>query len=274
MENIKKTLNEFINSENNNFIIEGVTFYDDKFIFSFDKDGDKDIIHLNQYFDNKDYINDNVYYFGYKFNDNIDGRIKSEFLKQLKYRDLSSIKNDDYNQFIKKSVNNLNKKVNLAKVDLIIYPETKSPLVMDILKYIYDFTSPTIKSIELVKNSIDNIEFDYDNFDLFMRSKNISSSDRKVLRRNIDNMMNVIKSNTYFSIAKNVKKPKYREYFKNFLKFKDDKDKSIIKSIQSDSNILIIDDINTSETRIKELLRNINYINNDNDKVIFTLLGK
>jgi len=271
MKKIKTTLNEFLG---NGIIIEGITFDNGKFIFNYQNDTDKDIIYLEQDFDNKSEINDNVYYFGYKFNDGIDGRIKSEFLKQLKYRDLSSIKNDDYKNFIKNSINSLNRKVNLAKIDLIIYPETKSPLVMDILKYIYGFTSPTIKSVELVKNAIQNIEFDYDNFEVLISNNKLSSSDKKVLRNNIENIMKDVKSNAYFSIAKSIKKPKYREYFKNFLIFKNKSDEDLIRTIQSDRNILIIDDINTSGTTIKELLRNINFINPDNDKIIFTLLGK
>jgi hypoxanthine phosphoribosyltransferase len=132
-------------------------------------------------------------------------------LKQLKYRDLSTITNEDYNMFIKKSIHELQKKVNLAKVNLIVYPETKSPLVMDMLKYIYGFTAPTIKNIELVKNAIEN--------------------------RNCKN-------------------------------------KNIIEAIESDSNILIIDDINTSTTTISELLRNINLVNDKTNKIIFTLIGK
>jgi len=269
---MKTSIKEFTDDYYKNMIIEGISFKDNKFTFDFNNDHEKDAIYLEQDFDNISEINDNVYYFSYKFNDNIDGRIKSEFIKQIKYRDLSTIKNDDYNNFIKKSVNILNKKVNLAKIDLIIYPETKSPLVIDILKYIYGFTAPTYKTIELVKNAIENIEFDYDAFNVHISNLQLSSSDKKVLRNNIENLMKNIKSNTYFSIAKSIKKPKYREYFKNFLIFKNENDKKIIKSIQTDSNILIIDDINTSGTTIKELLRNINFINPDNDKIIFTLL--
>ena len=187
-------------------IVESIKYQDEKFIFDFKNDEFNNIIYLEEECE----INNNIYYFGYKFNNGINGLIKSEFLKQLKYRDLSTIKNSDYETFIKKSVHQLDKKINLARVDLIIYPQTKSPLVSDILRYIYGFTAPTIKNIELVKNAIENI--DYDN--------------------------------------------------------------KIIKSIQSDFKILIIDDINTSGTTIKELLRNINFLNPNNEKIVFTLLGK
>jgi hypothetical protein len=255
-------------------IVEGVSFEDNVFKFDFSKDEKTDVIYVTQTFDNISEINNNIYYFGYKFNENIDGRIKSEFLKQIKYKDLSTISNEDYSLFIKKSVNELHKKVNLAKVDLIVYPETKSPLVMDMLKYIYGFTAPTIKNIELVKNSIENIEFDYKNFNIFIDSSNLSRADKNVLKSNVENMMKDVKSNSYFSIAKSIKKPKYREYFKNFLIYKNKQDKEIIEAIESDSNILIVDDINTSTTTIKELIRNINLVNDKTKKIIFTLIGK
>jgi hypothetical protein len=255
-------------------IVEGITYEDNVFKFDFTKDEKSDIISISNIFDNTSEIRNNIYHFGYKFNNNIDGRIKSEFLKQLKYRDLSTITNEDYNMFIKKSIHELQKKVNLAKINLIVYPETKSPLVMDMLKYIYGFTAPTIKNIELVKNAIENIEFDYKNFEVFIENSNISRADKNVLKSNIENMMKNIKQNSYFSIAKSIKKPKYREYFKNFLIFKNKKDKEIIEAIESDSNILIIDDINTSTTTISELLRNINLVNDKTNKIIFTLIGK
>ena len=200
----------------NVMIVEGVSFEDNVFKFDFSKDEKTDVIYVTQTFDNISEINNNIYYFGYKFNENIDGRIKSEFLKQIKYKDLSTISNEDYSLFIKKSVNELHKKVNLAKVDLIVYPETKSPLVMDMLKYIYGFTAPTIKSYDLVKKAL-------------------------------------------------IKK---EEYLKN------KQDKEIIEAIESDSNILIVDDIDTSTTTIKELIRNINLVNDKTKKIIFTLIGK
>ena len=197
-------------------IVEGVTYEDNVFKFDFTKDEKSDIISISNIFDNTSEIRNNIYHFGYKFNNNIDGRIKSEFLKQLKYRDLSTITNEDYNMFIKKSIHELQKKVNLAKVNLIVYPETKSPLVMDMLKYIYRFTAPTIKSYDLVKKAL-------------------------------------------------IKK---EEYLKN------KQDKDIVKAIESESNILIIDDVDISETTIKELIRNINLVNDKTKKIIFTLIGK
>jgi hypoxanthine phosphoribosyltransferase len=87
---------------------------------------------------------------------------------------------------------------------------------MDMLKYIYGFTAPTIKSYDLVKKAL-------------------------------------------------IKK---EEYLKN------KQDKEIIEAIESDSNILIVDDIDTSTTTIKELIRNINLVNDKTKKIIFTLIGK
>ena len=82
-------------------IVEGVSFEDNVFKFDFSKDEKTDVIYVTQTFDNISEINNNIYYFGYKFNENIDGRIKSEFLKQIKYKDLSTISNEYYSLFIR-----------------------------------------------------------------------------------------------------------------------------------------------------------------------------
>ena len=84
--------------------------------------------------------------------------------------------------------------------------------------------------------------------------------------------MKDVKSYDYFSIANAVKKPKYRPFFKKILKFKTEKDRLLFEKLQN-TNVLIIYDINTSGSTLRECLRVINSINPNNKKVLFTLMG-
>ena len=79
------------------------------------------------------------------------------------------------------------------------------------------------------------------------------------------------KTNTldYFSIAKNIKS-KYRKYIMNYLK----PETNIAKETLDAKNILIVDDINTSGSTLRELLRIINEINSNCNIYIYTLIGK
>jgi hypoxanthine phosphoribosyltransferase len=85
-------------------------------------------------------------------------------------------------------------------------------------------------------------------------------------------MSNIHKSD-YFSIARDIKKTKYRPYIKNYYKFKDEKDKELFKRLEN-SNVLIVDDIATSGTTISHLLKTIRSLNDKNNITVFSLLGK
>jgi hypoxanthine phosphoribosyltransferase len=248
-------------------IKEGVKYIDDNFIFNFEHDGQNDIIKLCEIKNHESQFMEKLYYYGYKFEDDSKSEVKSQFIKNIKSNNI--LKTDIF-KFVFKSVEKLDKEINLSTIDCVIFPETRGELVNEILKKIYDYSHSNLKTIELVKNTVENIKFDYDAFQIFF--ENYNSSDKKIIKRNIEKMLEEAKSFNYFSIANAVKKPKYRNFFKNFLIFKNDKDKKIFEKLEN-SRILIIDDINTSGSTLKECLRVLNMINNKNEKIIFTLIG-
>ena len=78
---------------------------------------------------------------------------------------------------------------------------------------------------------------------------------------------------SYFTIAKNVKKSKFRPYIMNFLRFRNEEDKMLCASIRK-QNILVVDDVTTSGSTLNEMLRALRVLNEDNDITIFSLLGR
>ena len=86
-------------------------------------------------------------------------------------------------------------------------------------------------------------------------------------------MMESIHNSDYFSIARDTKKNRYRQYISNYYKFKDEKTKQIYNTL-TNSNVLVIDDIVTSGTTIYHLLNTLRSLNDTNNIVIFSLLGK
>ena len=69
------------------------------------------------------------------------------------------------------------------------------------------------------------------------------------------------------------KKSKYRQYIKNYYSFKDESDRKLFESILN-CNILIIDDIVTSGSTLSNVLNCLRSINDSNNIVIFSLIGK
>ena len=86
-------------------------------------------------------------------------------------------------------------------------------------------------------------------------------------------MVDLIHQKDYFTIAKDVRKSRFRPYIMNFLKFASEADEQLCKSIRQ-QNILIIDDVTTSGSTLNEILRTLRILNEDNSITIFSIMGR
>ena len=130
------------------------------FVFDFEHDGADDIIRLT----GKGYQVEafgKCFYYGYEFSDEVDGNIRTAFIKYVKFPE-SQKDNPNLTQFIQKAVNDLNAKVNLYDYDLVVMPESSSLVNQYMLRYIYRFAQPLMRHMELVKSLPANISFDMD----------------------------------------------------------------------------------------------------------------
>ena len=93
------------------------------------------------------------------------------------------------------------------------------------------------------------------------------------MRDTINEMVDLIHQKDYFTIAKDVKKSRFRPYIMNFLKFASEADEQLCKSIRQ-QNILIIDDVTTSGSTLNEILRTLRILNEDNSITIFSIMGR
>jgi len=122
----------------------GITFDSDnqRFVFDFEHDGVNDIIALtgNGY---QVEAFGKCFYYGYEFADSVDGNIRSEFIKYLKFSDQLQ-QNADLTKFLQKAVNELNRKINLYDYDLVVMPESSSQVNKYLLRYIYRFAQPSL----------------------------------------------------------------------------------------------------------------------------------
>lgn len=280
---IGKLIYDSVNSAyNSNGIIlnEGVTYNNetDSFIFDFNHDNKNDIIELSKIGFKVDMFN-HCYYYGYEFTPDIDSHLRTEFIHSLKFPD-GKISDKDKHTFIRNAVNKLDKDISLPKYKLIIYPESISELNRDMLSYLNKLALPSIANIELIKELPAKIQFDYDRFNLEVLSAKLPNGKFKYTEKqkievlnNIQQLIDDIHKLNYFSIARNIKKTKYRQYIKNFYKFKNDTDKQLFEKIIN-TNVLIIDDISTSGSTLSLLLNCLRAINDSNNIVIFSLIGK
>ena len=103
-----------------------VTFDNEKqmFVFDFEHDGAEDMVNLTGDGYRVETFG-KCFYYGYEFSDQVDSNVRSAFIKHVKFTDELQ-DNPDLTQFIKKAVDNLDKKINLYDYNLVVMPESSS----------------------------------------------------------------------------------------------------------------------------------------------------
>ena len=247
-------------------------------VFDFEHDGAEDIVSLTGSGYQVEAFG-RCFYYGYEFAEQVDGATRSAFIKHVKFTEPIQ-GNPDLAMFIKKAIDNLSHRINLYDYDLVVMPESTSRVNQYMLRYIYRFAQPTLRKMELVKALPSGISFDMDAFEqqylddvLENGRARYTEAQKEEVKQSIGKMLDLIHRKDYFSIAKDVKKSRFRPYMMQFLKFASKADEELCASIRN-QNVLIIDDVTTSGSTLNEILRTLRILNEDNDISIFSLIGR
>lgn len=255
-------------------LIEGVRKIDDgKFEIDYSLNLPTDIINIYSNHLYTSSFGNNIYWFGYRFNEEISSKTRSEFINYIKGLTTPKITEQELDKFIIYPLKELNKYINQYHIDCFISPRSgRSALVQKMIELIGNYTSRNMErcNFELIKLLPSNVTFDWKSFDNDFTGNEQAYMD---IYNYIENLLlPSIHSLDYFSLAKAVK-PKYRKYIQNYLDFSSESVKNTFKKLKC-RNILIVDDINTSGATLQEILRIINDINTDCNIYIYTLIGK
>lgn len=249
-----------------------------RFVFDFEHDGSEDLVSLTGTGYQVEAFG-KCFYYGYEFAEQVDGTVRSAFIKHVKFPN-SIQENPDLTMFIKKAVDNLSHKINLYDYNLVVMPESSSKVNEYMLRYIYRFAQPTLRKMELIKNLPANISFDMDAYEQQYLNDVLENGrprytvfQKEEAKQSINQMLDLIHKKDYFTIAKDVKKSRFRPYMMQFLKFASKEDEDLCATIRQ-QNVLVIDDVATSGSTINEILRTLRILNEDNDITIFSLIGR
>lgn len=249
-----------------------------RFVFDFEHDGANDIVSLTGSSYQVEAFG-KCFYYGYEFGEAVDGCVRGAFIKYVKFSE--SIQRDaNLSQFIQKAINDLNDEINLYDYDLVVMPESSSKVNQYMLRYIYRFAQPRLHKMELIKSLPEKISFDMDAYavqyldDVLENGRpRYTEKQKDEVKQSINEMMDLIHKKDYFTIAKDVKKSRFRPYMMNFLRFKSAEDKALCATIRK-QNVLIVDDVTTSGSTLNEILRALRVLNEDNRITIFSLIGR
>lgn len=258
----------------------GVTFdsVEQRFVFDFEHDGAADIVSLTGDGYQVEAFG-KCFYYGYEFTDQTDGPTRTAFIRYVKFSPSLGDK-PDLTQFIQKAINNLSHQINLYDYNLVVMPQSTSRVNNYMVRYIYRFAQPTLRKMELVKQLPANISFDMDAFqnayldDVLENGRpRYTEAQKQEVRASIDQMLDLIHQKDYFTIARDVKKSRFRPYMTEFLRFQTNADEELCAKIRQ-QNVLVIDDIASSGSTLSEVLRALRILNEDNRITIFSLIGR
>lgn len=130
----------------------GVTYDNEKqmFVFDFEHDGVEDIVKLTGDGYQVEAFG-KCFYYGYEFSEQVDSGVRSAFIKYVKFND-NLQDSPDLTQFIKKAVDNLDKKINLYDYNLVVMPESSSKVNQYMSRYIYRFAQPKLCHVRDILN--------------------------------------------------------------------------------------------------------------------------
>ena len=249
-----------------------------QFVFDFEHDGAEDIVSLTGDGYQVEAFG-KCFYYGYEFSEQVESSVRTAFIKYVKFTE-NLQENPELTQFIKKAIDNLSHHISLYDYNLVVMPESSSRVNQYMLRYLYRFAQPTLRKMELVKALPSSISFDMDAFseqylnDVLENGRpRYTEKQKEEVKQSIQQMLDLIHQKDYFTIAKDVKKSRFRPYMMQFLKFANEADELLCKTIRQ-QNVLVIDDVTTSGSTLNEILRTLRILNEDNNITIFSLIGR
>ena len=270
--------------------ISGKQGTDGKYTFSvdFDENTENDVIKfLEPYFYESD-IDENVYWFGYKFSLAArDRRYRDACIDFLKYvqwpPDLDednefddieyspdNITGQDLTRMVRRSLDSID--INRYSIDTMVYPVSSSnnlvrslvSAAMSVLK-----NSSSLNYVEVVKADTSNIRLNIERCLADKEAGKLQDCSNVVNREYLENLIQKIRSSDSFSLRRDVTPMSLRPYISNFVE--------IIKTsanLETSANILIVDDFKSSGTTIEEIIKIIRTYNSEANIYVFTLIGK
>lgn len=256
-------------------LTEGIRYNGKSFVIDYLDNEDSDIIDICFPFIHQTKFDNLTYFFGYDFKENVPSSIRAKFLKWVEGLDKDNVPTEyEIQNLVEPPISELNKLVNLSTFSCTLYPRSNRSNLTKIIQSSVVNILPrmNIESFELVKNIPSNIEFEWKKFN-FEYDGEIGDHKYQQIKDYVENtLLPKIHNLEYFSLAENVKY-KYRKYITNYLSFSSQQEEDAFKALNG-GNVLVLDDINTSGSTLREILRCVRTLAPKSRIFIFTLIGK
>ena len=253
---------------------EGIRYDGSRFLVDFFSNSDSDIIDVCSPFLHQTKFDNLAYFFGYEFKANVPSAIRTKFLHWIKGLDKDNMPTEhEIQNLVEPPIAALNRIVNLSAFSCTLCPRSNRSDLTRIIQrsVLHIIPRMNIESFELVKTAPKSVGFDWKQFNNDYHGIVGDRAYQQIKDYVEGTLLPKIHALDYFSLAQNVKS-KYREYITNYLQFETEEQKELFSSLNG-GNILVLDDINTSGSTLREILRCIRTLAPNSKIFIFTLIG-
>lgn len=277
MKIIKRKLDSAIKNINKHEypIFAGITITDDdKIMFDWDKDSPQDVLKLATNTSGKFTQDGITYFYAYTWSDTATSyqinRVR-RYLKSL--GDSKDLYSQDVEDFVELGVLKFDAFKPLKTFSILIGIEpSKFPSLVDVMDgYLMEYSQSPIVDIRLVKNTYDHVEFDSSKaYKALLESGLTQHRAAREIQFTIRKFQELKASGALFEMKRFLPRA-IRQGFYNFLKFKTEEEKQLYMELQG-VDVLIYDDFLTSGSTIKEVVRYLKSIHNENQLTVFVLV--
>lgn len=256
-------------------IYGGLQFVDGSPVFNWKQDDmDHDVVCL-AHESSGTFDEDGVrYIYGYKYqsNKNSDGRVL--FRQFIKHASPNTYKSEDVSDFIEMGVLQIEEFAKFNNFGALVHVEpSHSPsLVDEIGWYISEHTNCPYFDYTLVKRLCSEVTIDNEKLDRVLKRLHYGRTRREIKIAEIHKEFEDLKkSGATLVEMKHVNPSPIRTAFSEFLKFKDE-DQRVAYSALQGVDVLIYDDLWTSGSTVKEIVRPLRSVHDNNRLTVFVLV--
>lgn len=257
-------------------IFAGVTIgEDDNIDFNWTSDSSDDVVSLAEDTSGQ-FDSDGVrFVYGYEYAPNATGKDKKLFRTFLKTlpRTSDGLYSENIDEFVERAVLRLDERYSLQSFGATVHIESSTqPSLVDVMRgFLWEYLKNADIDFELVKEAYENVKFDSEKALQALIDAGYSTGRAEKQVERVLSRFEQFKEEGKLFQMKSFLPREIRGAFTDFLKFKTEHERKTYEALQG-VNVLIFDDFMTSGTTVKEVIRYLRAIHDENTLTVFVLI--
>ena len=243
----------------------------------YDDDSEKDVVNLKADSSGSFDKDDVRYIYGYQYNSKASETSKKMFRKFIKNTTFDDMNDDDVydavDDFIDFGVLKIEKYADFNDFGALVHigPSKYNSLVEEIGLHIANYTHCIYADFSLIKMLCKDVELDIQKIKMVLENEGYPQEKIIVIIKRIQKAYDPLVNNGKTFTMKKFLPRIIRDSFEDFLIFKNDDERKVYNALQG-VDVLIYDDFLTDSTTIREIIRCLKSIHDENRLTVFVLV--